>query len=270
MNIIIFKVENYMKKLFAFLLACAMCFLLCACGGNNNENNTDTIDPESLDVLRVGVSAVEDAPQKYVFETMHSRFENKGYRLEFVPFESAEAANTALASKEIDVSLVGTKAEFAAYDAENPDVLLNLGATYYSPYGLYLCNFENMEKIADGAKVAVPSDANGMAHALLLLENLGFIKVADSAGIEPALDDIEENSHSFNFVTQPAEEIAGNIETREADMFIMSAETAKAAGYAVNKYAVAIEGYSDAAVQPEAVVMLINNCLLYTSPSPRD
>lgn len=244
-----------MKKLLAVLLAAVMCFTFFACGDNNNE---DEIDVDSLDVLRIGVSEGEDAPQKTVFETMHSRFANKGYRLEFVAFESAEAASDALAAKEIDISLVSQKKDFQQYDAENPEVLLNLGAVYFTPYGLYLCNFESIDKIADGASVAVPSDDKGMARALLLLESLGFIKVDDEAGIEPALDDIEENSRDFEFVAQPADEIANNLETNEVDMFVMSAESAKAAGYAVNRYAVAIEGYTDAAVQQYSTLMLIN------------
>lgn len=246
-----------MKKLLAVLLAAVMCFTFFACGDNNN-NNENEIDVEGLDALRIGVLSENQEQQMTVFETMHSRFANKGYKLEFVTFDSAEAACDALAAKEIDISLAADKQDFKQYDEKYPEVLLNLGAVYYSPYGLYLCNFESYDKIADGASVAVPSDGSGMARALLLLEKLGFIEVDDEAGMEPDLDDIKENSRDFEFVAQPADEIAGNLETNEVDMFVMSAESAKAAGCEVNRQAVAIEEYTDEVIQLNSYLMLLN------------
>lgn len=244
-----------MKKLLAVLLAISLCFALCACNGNDKE---DEIDVESLEALKIGISVGEDAPQREVFDTMYSRIAAKGYRLEFVEYASAKEANAALAAGEIDANLINQKWEFDEYNTANPDTLLNLGAVYYAPYGLYLCNFESMDDIADGAKIAVPDDAEGMARSLLLLESLGYIAVDDEAGLGATLEDIEENSRGFEFVAQGADKIAENIESGEADIVVMSADSAKAAGYYVNKKAVAVESYKDEAVKKYSTVLLIN------------
>lgn len=255
MNVTIFKVESCMKKLLAFLLAVSMCFVFCACGDNNNE---DEVDYESLDTFKVGVLSAEIDVQRETFDSMYSRIGAKGYRLEFVEFNSAEEASDALAAKEIDVSLCSQKHEFTEYEKENPDVLLNLGPLFYTPYALYLCSYEKPDAIEDGCKIAVPSDEEGMARALLLLENLGYIKVSDDAGINVTLDDIEENERGFVFSAVSPDKIADNIETCETDMVVMSAETARAGGYKVNFKSIGIENYLDVAVLDQHFLLLVN------------
>lgn len=244
-----------MKKLLAFLLAVTMCFVFCACGNNNNE---DEVDYESLDTFRVGVLSTEIDVHREVFDSMYSRIGAKGYRLEFVEFNSADEASDALAEKKIDVSISSQKCDFAEYEEENPDVLLNLGPLFYTPYALYLCSYEKANAIEDGCKVAVPSDEEGMARALLLLEKLGYIKVDDKAGITPALDDIEENEREFVFSAVSPDKIAENIETCEVDMLVMSAESARGGNYKIIYKAVAIEDYMDAAVVDHHFLLLVN------------
>lgn len=244
-----------MKKLLAFLLAVAMCFVFCACGNNNNE---DEVDYESLDAFRVGVLSTEIDVHRETFDSMYSRIGAKGYRLEFVEFNSADEASDALAAKEIDVSICSQKCDFAEYEKENPDVLLNLGPLFYTPYALYLCSYEKADAIEDGCKVAVPSDEEGMARALLLLENLDYIKVNDEAGINPTLDDIEENERGFEFSAVSPDKIADNMETCEVDMLVMSAEAARAGGYKVKFKSIGIENYLDAAVADHHYLLLVN------------
>ena len=244
-----------MKKLLAFLLAVAVCFTFCACGNNDNK---DEIDYESLNAFRVGVLSTEIEVHREVFDSMYSRIGAKGYRLEFVEFNSAEEASQALAAKEIDVSICSQKCDFAGYEKENPDVLLNLGPLFFTPYALYLCSYEKADGIEDGCKVAVPSDEEGMARALLLLEKLGYIKVNDEAGITPTLDDIEENERGFVFSAVSADTIAQNIETCEVDMLVMSAESARGSNYKIIYKAVAVEDYLDAAVIDHHYLLLVN------------
>ena len=245
-----------MKRLIAFFLAAAMCFLFCACG--SDDNGESTIDYDSLDTFKIGVIEGEAEMQGDVFDSMYSRIGKKGYRMEYVEFKSADEAHAALAAKEIDVSLCSEKHEFADFEKENPDVLLNLGPVYYEPYGLYLCNYEKVDDIKDGCKVAVPSDEEGMARALLLLEKLGYIGVDDNAGITPTLDDIEKNDRSFEFVAVSADKIADNIESGEADILVMSSYSARESEYKINRYAMAIEDYMDAAVLDHHTLLLIN------------
>ncbi|MBQ2813011.1 MAG: hypothetical protein IJE63_07115, partial [Clostridia bacterium] len=180
-----------MKKLLCIILSVVLVALtLCAC-----TDNKDEIDVGSLDAFTLGVPTGK-APAQEIFDSLSTRIAKKGYRLEYVEFASAEEAHNALAAGEIDASLASLKAEFEKFNEENPETLLNLGSVCRYPYGLFLCNFEDIEDITDGATIAIPESREGVARALLLLEANGFIKVKEGAGLSATLDDVTENSRN--------------------------------------------------------------------------
>ena len=51
----------------------------------------------------------------------------------------------------------------------------------------------------DGVTVAVPNDTTNEARALLLLEENGYIKLKDGAGITATIKDIAENPNNITF-----------------------------------------------------------------------
>ena len=48
-------------------------------------------------------------------------------------------------------------------------------------------------------KIAIPNDTTNEARALLLLEDLGYIKLKDGAGITATPKDIKDNPHNIEF-----------------------------------------------------------------------
>ncbi len=242
-----------MKKLLCIILSVVLVALtLCAC-----TDKKDEIDVESLDAFTLGVPTGKE-PAEEIFNSLSTRIANKGYRLEYVEFASAEEAHKALAAGEIDASLASLKADFDKYNEEHPETLLNLGPVCRYPYGLFLCNFEKIEDITDGATIAIPESAEGVARALLLLEANGFIKVKDGAGLSATLDDISENSRNFKFVTQDDETLAANLSNYEADIAVMSSKLSVATGVSLNKSAFAIEEIDCEAAKEFSYVLLIN------------
>ena len=122
---------------------------------------------------------------------------------------------------------------------------------------LFLCNFEKIEDVADGATIAIPESAEGVARALLLLEANGFIKVKEGAGLSATLDDVTENSRNFKFITQDDETLAANLSNYEADIAVMSSKLSVATGVSLNKSAVAIEEIDSEAALEFSYVLLI-------------
>ena len=241
-----------MKKLLCIIISVVLVALtLCAC-----TDNKDEIDVDSLDTFTLGVPVGKE-PAKEIFDSLETRINKKGYRLEYVEFDSAEAAHTALAAGEIDASLATLKNEFTKFNEANPEMLLNLGAVCRYPYGIFLCNFEKPEDITDGATIAIPESAEGIARALLLLEANGFIKVKAGAGLSATLDDIAENSRNFKFVTQDDEALAANLNNYEADIAVMSSKLSVATGVSLNKSAFAIEEISCEAALEYSYILLI-------------
>lgn len=55
------------------------------------------------------------------------------------------------------------------------------------------------ETSGETVKIAIPNDTTNEARALLLLDELGYIKVNPDAGITATIKDIEENPHNIEF-----------------------------------------------------------------------
>lgn len=241
-----------MKKLLCIILSVVLVALtLCAC-----TDNKDEIDVESLDAFVLGVP-MGKAPAQEIFDSLSTRIAKKGYRLEYVEFATAEEAHAALAAGEVNATLASLRADFEEYDEANPETLLNLGPVCRYPYGLFLCNFEELEDVTDGATIAIPESAEGIARALLLLEANGFIKVKEGAGLSATLDDIAENSRNFKIVTQDDETLAANLGNFEADIAVMSSKLSVATGVSLNKSAFAIEEIDSEAAIAYSYVLLI-------------
>ena len=241
-----------MKKLLCIILSVVLVALtLCAC-----TDNKDEIDVESLAAFRLGVPAGK-APAMEIFDSLATRIAKKGYRIEYIEFASAEEVHAALAAGEIDASLASLRSEFEEFNKENPETLLNLGPVCRYPYGLFLCNFEKAENITDGASIAIPESAEGIARALLLLEANGFIKLKEGAGLSATLDDITENSRNFKIVPQDDKALAANLSNYENDIAVMSSKLSVATGVSLNKSAFAIEEIDCEAALAFSYVLLI-------------
>lgn len=241
-----------MKKLLCIILSVVLVALtLCAC-----TDNKDEIDVESLAAFRLGVPAGK-APAMEIFDSLATRIAKKGYRIEYIEFASAEEVHAALAAGEIDASLASLRSEFEEFNKENPETLLNLGPVCRYPYGLFLCNFEKVENITDGASIAIPESAEGIARALLLLEANGFIKLKEGIGLSATLDDITENSRNFKIVPQDDKALAANLSNYENDIAVMSSKLSVATGVSLNKSAFAIEEIDCEAALAFSYVLLI-------------
>ncbi len=250
------KVGKFMKKLLCIILSVVLVALtLCAC--TDKTDKEDKIDVDSLKAFTLGVPTGKE-PAENIFCSLYTRIAKKGYRLEYVEFETAQEANDALAAGEIDASLISLKTDFDKFNEEHPETLLNLGAVCRYPYGIFLCNFEKFESITDEATIAIPETPEGVARALLLLEANGLIKVREGAGLTATIDDITENNRKFKFVLQDDKTLAANLKNYEADIAVMSSKISVEAGFALNYSACAIEDINSEAAKAYSLVLLIN------------
>lgn len=92
--------------------------------------------------------------------------------------------------------------------------------------------------------IAVPNDTTNEARALLLLENLGYIKLKDGAGITATVKDITENPKGIEFKEVEAAQIPNILQ--DVDYGIINSNYAIPAGINPVKDSLAIEGSSSA------------------------
>ena len=115
-------------------------------------------------------------------------------------------------------------------------------------------------------KIAVPNDTTNEARALLLLEANGIIKLKDGAGITATKNDIVENPYNVEIVEAEAAAIPSLLP--DVSYAVINSNYAINAGLNPVKDSLFKEGSSSAYANILAVKS--GNCLLYTSPSPRD
>ncbi|WP_291288258.1 MetQ/NlpA family ABC transporter substrate-binding protein [Enorma sp.] len=90
------------------------------------------------------------------------------------------------------------------YNEENGTDLVNAGRIHFEPMAVFPGRSTDIENVAEGATFGVPNDPTNEGRALLLLQELGLITLAEDAGITATPNDIVENPLSLEFSEQEA------------------------------------------------------------------
>lgn len=95
-----------------------------------------------------------------------------------------------------------------------------------------------------GIQIAIPNDTTNEARALLLLEELGYIKLKDGAGITATPLDISENPYEIEFKEVEAAQLPNVL--KDVDYAVINSNYAIEAKLNPTKDALALEGSSSA------------------------
>lgn len=93
-------------------------------------------------------------------------------------------------------------------------------------------------------KIAIPNDTTNEARALLLLQDKGYIKLKDGAGITATVLDIVENPKNIEFSEVEAAQLPNVLQ--DVDYAVINSNYAISAGLNPTKDALALEGSSSA------------------------
>ena len=93
-------------------------------------------------------------------------------------------------------------------------------------------------------KIAIPNDTTNEARALLLLQDKGYIKLKDGAGITATVLDIAENPKNIEFSEVESAQLPNVLQ--DVDYAVINSNYAISAGLNPTKDALALEGSSSA------------------------
>ena len=96
----------------------------------------------------------------------------------------------------------------------------------------------------EGVTIAIPNDTTNEARALLLLEEQGYIKLKDGAGITATINDIAENPHNISFKEIEAAQIPNTL--KDVDYAIINSNYAISADINPVKDSLLTEGSASA------------------------
>ena len=216
------------------VLALTLTFALAGCG--SKETGSDT-------TIKVGATP---APHAEVLEVIADDLAEEGYTLEIVEYNDYILPNKAVTEGELDANYYQHISYLENYNEENGTDLVSAGSIHYEPFALYAGKTSSLDALADGAQIAVPNDGTNEGRALLLLQNLGWITLADGVGHTATVLDIVDNPMNLQIEEMDAAQIT--IALPDVDFAVINGNYALQAGLNANTDGLAQEDdFSDVA-----------------------
>ena len=217
-----------MKKYLSLVLALALCLSLAACGGSGDSAAEAPADDETVESVTLSVAA-SPTPHAEILEVCVPLLAEQGITLEIHEYGDYVIPNTAVEDGEEDANYFQHVPYLDNFNAERGTHLVSVAGVHVEPMGVYAGKTASLEELADGASVAIPNDPTNEGRALLLLETLGLIKLADSSNLEATPKDIAENPMNLKFEEVQAETIPSIVS--EVDIAVINSNYAMGAGF---------------------------------------
>ena len=237
------KIRNA-KRIILAGAAAVLAVGLTACGGEEKKADDKTI-----------TVAASPTPHAEILEEAKGLLKEKGYTLEIKEFDDYPQQNVVVDEGEFDANYFQHQPYLDNFNEEKGSDLVSAAKIHYEPLGIYPGASEDLEKIKDGAKIAVPNDATNEARALLLLEENGIITLKEDAGLNATKKDVEENPHNVEIVELDAAQIARVVD--ELDFVVLNGNYALDAGFNVQTDAIAKEEADSEAAQTYANIIAV-------------
>jgi len=226
-----------MKKIFALALALVLCLSLAACGGSKKEETTQEETAAETVTLKVAASPT---PHAEILALVVDDLAEQGIELIVTEYGDYVIPNTAVEEGDEDVNFFQHVPYLDNFNVEHGTHLVSVAPIHVEPMGLYAGKSADLNNLPDGASVAVPNDVTNEARALLLLESLGLIKLAEDAGLEATPIDIVENPKNLTFNELEAAMVPTILS--EVDIAIINSNFALQAGLNPMEDSLAMEG----------------------------
>lgn len=152
--------------------------------------------------LRVGVTA---GPHAMIMEKVKELATEDGLKIDVVEFNDFILPNAALAEGDLDLNsyqhqpFLDDQVKTKGYN------LVAMAKTVLMPLGIYSSKLKSINALQEKAKVAIPNDPTNGGRALLLLQQVGLIKLKNQT--LPTLLDISENPKQLEIIELEAPQL---------------------------------------------------------------
>ena len=204
------------SALFKTFSAGVLALALAACGGQQNAA------PAAASAASDAASAASATTEKkeivfgttvgdfgdMVKEQIKPALEQKGYTVKLVEFTDYVRPNQALATGELDINVFQHKPYLDNFKAEHKLDIVEAFQVPTAPLGLYPGKLKSLDEVKEGSTVSAPNDPSNFARALVMLNELGWIKL--KSGVNPltaSKNDIAENLKNIKIIELEAAQL---------------------------------------------------------------
>ncbi|MGZ3216226.1 MetQ/NlpA family ABC transporter substrate-binding protein [Paracoccus sp. T5] len=186
--------------------------------------------------IKVGVSPGEHGE---IMEKVAEVAEPMGLNIEIIEFSDYVVPNQALADGDLDANSFQHRPYLENQMKDRGFELVEVGTTITTPMGIYSDRIEDLADLPDGAQVAIPNDPTNGGRALLILQDLGLITLAEDTGLVPSPLDVSDNPKGLQFLELDAAQLPRTL--ADADIAIINTNYALASGLSPKADAIAME-----------------------------
>lgn len=216
---------NKLKKIIGIALTLTLTLGATGCGSSAASNGTGSTAQIKNLVIGVCPGPYGDMVKKAIAPVL----EKKGYKVSIKEFSDYIQPNNALANKEIDANLFQHTAYLQKFAKDNNLAISPVIVVPTAGMGIFSNKIKSLDKLSNGATVAIPNDASNLARALILLQKEGLIKIKDNIDQTKASEnDIVENKKGLKFTPIEAAQLPRSLDS--VDIALITGNYAIAAG----------------------------------------
>ncbi|MBM3606376.1 MAG: MetQ/NlpA family ABC transporter substrate-binding protein [Alphaproteobacteria bacterium] len=186
--------------------------------------------------ITVGVSPGEHGE---IMEEVAKVAAPMGLNIEVIEFSDYVVPNQALADGDLDANSFQHRPYLENQMKDRGFQLVEVGTTITTPMGIYSDSLQSMDDLPEAAQVAIPNDPTNGGRALLILQDLGLITLAEGTGLVPSPLDVQDNPRALRFLELDAAQLPRAL--ADADIAIINTNYALASGLSPKEDAIAME-----------------------------
>lgn len=191
--------------------------------------NASARDPKEL---VIGTSAGPYADQ--IKLGIKPILEKKGYKVKLVEFNDYVQPNFALAEGSLDANVFQHVTYLNKFAAEHKLALTPLVTIPTAPIAIYSKKHKTLDEVKAGTTVALPNDPTNQARALVLLDQLGWIKLrAGTDPIRASEKDVAQNLKNIKLIPLEAAQLPRSLQ--DTDYSFVNGNYALASGLKLNE-----------------------------------
>ncbi|CAK7010747.1 D-methionine-binding lipoprotein MetQ [Saezia sanguinis] len=185
---------------------------------------------------KVGVTP---GPHAQIMDVVKRVAARDGLNIEVIEFSNYVLPNEALVSGELNANSFQHKPYLDNQIQNRGYQIVSVAETVLFPMGLYSKSVGSVAEIKAGSRIGIPNDPTNGGRALLLLQQLGLIKLAPNVGMTATPLDIKENPLNLKIIELDAAQMPRAL--AELDAGAVNTNYALPAGLDPKKDAIALE-----------------------------
>ena len=204
-----------------------------------------SVDYKALKGKTITVAA-SPTPHAEILGVAKEILAEKGIELKVIEYNDYVLPNNVVESGEVLANYFQHVPYLDDFNTQNGTHIVSAAAIHVEPMGLYGGKQKSLDavKSTSGLVIGVPNDTTNEARALLLLQENGYLKLKEGAGITATVNDITENPYGLSFTEVEAAQLPRLLQ--ELDYAVINSNCAIDAGLNPVAESLIIEGAASA------------------------